>query len=140
MKLVLSITILLLIMSGCKINRYDKHGRRTGKWMTAFVSDSVSYKRVEYYQGGKEKRTWKMYHNNKLVSTEKYRNDTCYTKFYYPDGKLNAQGKSVMTNESADRVHWYYIGRWQYYNKSGKLELIKIYKKDDLNPEEIIVQ
>lgn len=139
MRIILTFLLVVVLMSSCKLNRY-KQGVRVGKWVTEYVTEGVAYKRVEYYKIGKEKRTWKMYNNHRLVTTEKYKNDTCYTKFYYPDGKISAIGKSVTDNEVTGTVHWYYIGPWKYYDSTGKLEVIRVYKKDDLNPQETILK
>ncbi|MET1055076.1 MAG: hypothetical protein ABWY16_07185 [Pedobacter sp.] len=121
--MVLTLTFALF---GCSINRYNNNVR-VGKWITVYNLDKVIYKRVEHYKRGRERGTCKVYANHVLESKEKYRKDTCYTTFYYPDGKISSTGRSTKKRELDGSLHWYYVGDWMYYDKNGKLELIRNY-------------
>jgi antitoxin component YwqK of YwqJK toxin-antitoxin module len=122
----LVVLTLAFALLGCSLNRY-KNNVRVGKWITINKLDTVTYKRVEHYKRGRERGTWKVYANQILESKEKYRRDTCYTTFYYHDGKISSTGRSTKKREMDGSLHWFYVGDWMYYDKRGKLELIRNY-------------
>jgi antitoxin component YwqK of YwqJK toxin-antitoxin module len=49
-------------------------------------------------------------------------------KFYYPNGKVSSKGHTQMDIMAKD-VHWYYSGRWMYYNEHGRLTATKTFEK-----------
>lgn len=136
--MLLTAGITFLMICGCATNRY-KNGIKVGKWVEKTNLDTVEYKRVQYYKMGVERGTWKTYANGHLLSKEKYKRDTCYTTFYYPNGKINSIGKTVKTMEKEGYIHWFYIGKWEFFDLNGRLDFIRIYRKD-LDPEEILVK
>ncbi len=99
-----------------------RHGRWVFKDSTT-TGVSISKGR---FKKGDEVATWKYYDNKILYKTEKYKGSIINVKYYYPDGKLKAQGynKQEMT---AQGLHWYYTGNWKYYSKPGKLDSSKFF-------------
>jgi hypothetical protein len=132
------IVVPAIIISGCTINKYENKVK-VGKWVDKYNVEGIAYKNVEFYKKGIERGTWKSYVGNKLSSKEKYRNDTCYVKNYYPNGKINSFGKSVILRNDKDNLHWFYVGEWKYFDEKGSLNLIRIYK-NGLETKEIPIK
>ncbi len=122
----LKLAIISLLIAGCTVNRFEDN-IKVGKWVVTHDIDGTTYKRIEFYKGGKEKGTWKIYAGKALAKKEKCRKDTCYTTIYYPDGTISSKGKSITRREEDDSLHWFYTGDWKFYNKAGKLEFIRNY-------------
>jgi antitoxin component YwqK of YwqJK toxin-antitoxin module len=111
-----------------KLNQMVNH-QREGKWITTDTLDSI-YTTKGRYRKGTEIGTWKYFYNNRLVQKEKYHKSICKTTFYYPNGKIMKQG-NTKSESNATETHWYYFGKWYFYDKSGKLDSISNYKKEN---------
>lgn len=122
--------IMILGFSGCKskINKLIDN-KREGLWVTVDTFDYV-YITKGRYKNDMEVGTWKHFNNGKLVRKEKYRNSLCKTKYFYPNGKLMKKGFTKV-NVDNNEIHWFYFGKWSYYNENGKLDSIKDYKIDN---------
>lgn len=91
--------------------------------------DNQGYFRFIYitkgkYHKGLETGTWKHFYNGKVVRKEKYRNGICKTVFYYTNGKIMKKGNTKMES-TTNEDHWYYFGKWSFYDTNGKLDSIK---------------
>jgi antitoxin component YwqK of YwqJK toxin-antitoxin module len=130
-KLKLLFTLIVIIgILGCKSKLNQMvNKQREGKWITIDTLDSI-YNTNGKYSKGKEIGTWKYFYNGRLVQKEKYHKSICNTTFYYPNGKIMKKGNTKSeSNEKED--HWYYLGKWYFYDKTGKLDSTKTYKKED---------
>ncbi len=114
---------------GCKtrINQMVNHQREC-RWKTTDTLDFVYISKGKYSKG-KEIGTWKYFYNGKLVRKEKYHYAICNMTFYHPNGKIMKQGKSK-TESNSETSHWYYYGKWHFYNTKGKLDSIKEYQQE----------
>lgn len=118
----------ILLQFACKTTTNQMvQKQKEGLWVEYDTLDVV-YKTIGKYQQNNQIGTWKYYRNNKLIRKEKYYKDTCKTKFYHPNGKL--QKKGYTTFEVKDHLnHWYYFGKWQYYDKNRHYLHSKYYYK-----------
>jgi hypothetical protein len=114
---------------GCasRINQVVNH-QREGRWKTTDTLDFVYISKGKYHKG-KEIGTWKYFYNGKIVRKEKYHDTICNMTFYHPNGKIMKQGKSK-TESNSETSHWYYFGKWHFYNTKGKLDSIKEYQQE----------
>jgi antitoxin component YwqK of YwqJK toxin-antitoxin module len=128
-KLLFTILVIITIIScKTKINQMVNH-QREGMWITTDTLDSI-YVTKGRYRKGAEIGTWKYFYNNRLVQKEKYCKSICKTTFYYPNGKIMKKGTTKMES-NAEGDHWYYFGKWSFYDKNGKLDSIEDYKKEN---------
>ncbi|MBY0243889.1 MAG: hypothetical protein K2Q03_00385 [Sphingobacteriaceae bacterium] len=112
----------------CKLKRNQiLNGNREGKWITIDTLDYI-YVTKGRFRKGNEVGTWRDYCNGKLVKKEKYRKNTSSITYYYLNGKIMKKGKTKTDNDGLS-YHWYYYGKWHFYNANGKLDSIKTYKK-----------
>lgn len=111
------------------LNRLDRHGRKTGRWIT--YADSA--KTIRLFEGrfrkDKPKGTAYFYTNAGILDRiEKNRFRKLKTTFYYPNGNIRMAGNARLEN-LPDRIHYYYYGQWKAYNDSGRLEKYYYYTK-----------
>jgi hypothetical protein len=112
-----------------KINQI-KDNLQEGKWVTV---DTLEYPYISKgkYKKGLEVRTWRYINNGKLERKEKYKKGVCKTRFYFPDGKLMKKGYTKYDNNKTE-VHWYYTGKWYYYDQKGSLTTIRNFEKGEI--------
>lgn len=121
------IVVTCIIACKSKTNQIINH-KKEGKWITIDTLDYI-YITKGKYQKGNEIGTWRQYCNGKLVKKEKYHKSTSNIKFYHPNGKIMKKGHTK-SDHNAIEDHWYYYGKWYFYNTKGKLDSIKTYKKE----------
>ncbi len=128
---------LLTILISCKTNQ-TKNKLREGLWIeTVELSDSITIKTKGRYRKGEPIRTWKYYRNNHIEKKEKYKENSSHITFYHENGKKQSEGntKFVITEKE---THWFYSGKWFFYNEAGKLDMIKHYENGEKISEEIV--
>lgn len=130
-KFILTVFILISFLN-CKpkINQ-TVNNLPEGKWITTDTLDFIYITKGKYHEGS-EVGTWKFYNNHKLVKKEKYKNTFCKTRFYYPNGKKQKQGYTKLVVEDS-LSHWFYSGKWRFYNQKGKLDSIKNYTPENFD-------
>ncbi|WP_428429903.1 hypothetical protein [Pedobacter sp.] len=134
---IITIFVLFFIqfLLSCKINQY-RNWNRVGKWIETREVDGVKYKFVGHYKmNGYEKGVWRNYANNVLVSKEIYINDTCHTTNYRTNGTVVSSGKTITDRSGGDKLRWYYIGQWKYFDDQGDLEFIRFFVNGRENGE-----
>ena len=127
--LFISISITCFISCKSKTNQIVNH-KREGKWITIDTLDYIYIAKGKFHKDN-EIGTWRQYCNGKLVRKEKYHKETSSIKYYYPNGKIMKRGHTKSDHTSLE-YHWYYYGKWYFYNASGKLDSIKTYKKENI--------
>lgn len=115
-----------------KINRLNKHGERTGKWIT-YIDEGKKLKSFEgRFRDGISKGKCYFYNNNGILERREInRFKKMKTTFYYPNGKVKLKGNAKLENLS-DKVHYYFYGKWKSYNDSGALVKKQYYDQGKL--------
>jgi len=129
-KSVLLISIIIIALSGCKINKI-RNNERHGKWIDYNSVENVNYKSVGRFNKGIEKGTHRQFANKKLHRKEKYKNGICQTTYYYQNGKIMSQGNTQL-DLTEKEIHWYYQGDWKFYDEQGNLLGISTYDQGNL--------
>ena len=124
MKFIIHIIFLFLliqIVSAQSLNRINKHGERTGKWIT-YIDDAKKLKSFEgKFKNGISAGKCYFYNNSGVLDRrEVNRFKKMKTTFYYPNGRVKLRGNAKLEN-LPDRVHYYFYGKWKAYNDSGVL-------------------
>ena len=104
-----------------KLNRLNKHGQRTGKWLV-YIDDTKKLKSFEgKFKNGISVGKCYFYNNDGVLDRREInRFKKMKTTFYYPNGKLKLRGNAKLEN-LPDRIHYYFYGKWKSYNDSGML-------------------
>lgn len=131
-------TVILLILL-CRIdliysqtlNRYNKMGQRTGRWVTYEDSSKTIRSFKGKYRKGNPVGTCHYYYNNHIEKIEKNRHRKIKTTFYYPNGIINSKGIAKLDNSDSS-LHYYFYGRWKYFDEKGKLMKCIYYKKGQI--------
>ena len=129
-KFILLIILISIFSCNPKINQTVKK-QREGKWIIIDTLDSI-YIAKGKYRNDKEIGTWRYFYNGHMIKNEKYRKSFTKTTFYHSNGKIMKRGKTK-TETNTLETHWYYYGKWHFYNKEGKLDSIKFYTKENYN-------
>lgn len=133
MKVLLCISLLLpAFFFAQNLNRLDKQGRKTGRW----INYADSAKTIKLFEGrfrkDKPKGTAYFYTNEGVLDRiEQNRFRKLKTTFYYPNGLVRMSGNARLEN-LPDRIHYYYYGQWKAYDDSGKLVKYYYYRKGEL--------
>lgn len=112
-------------------NFNSKSYYKSGKLSSNAVNgnrDNAVY--TDYYENGKIKAITsynpsidKTFYDNGLLKSDKSATKKTYTE-WYSNGKIKLTG-------SLDQIAWYRIGKWSYYDKSGKLVKELFYKSNN---------
>lgn len=118
--------------SSQKLNRLNKHGERTGKWIV-YIDDAKKIKSFEgKFRNGITRGKCYFYSNDGVLDRREInRFKKMKTTFYYPNGKVKLKGNARIEN-LPDKVHYYFYGKWQSFNDSGVLVKNQFYEKGKL--------
>jgi hypothetical protein len=114
------------------LNKLNKHGHRTGRW----INYADSAKKIKLFEGkfrnGKSIGKSYFYTNDGILDrVEKNRFKKLKTSFYYPNGMIRLTGNARLEN-LPDKIHYYFYGKWNAYNDSGQLIKYYYYTKGEL--------
>ncbi len=120
------------------LNRYNKKGERIGKWVT--FSDSA--KKLKLFEGKYRKGTAVgtcLYYSldGVLEKKEIKKFRKLKTTIYYSDGHIRNSGKARIENLS-DKIHYYFYGKWKYYDENGNLVKYLYYQKGEIIKTEYV--
>lgn len=115
-----------------RLNRLNKHGERTGKWIV-YIDDAKKIKSFEgKFRNGITKGKCYFYTNDGVLDRREInRFKKMKTTFYYPNGKVKLKGNARIENTATD-IHYYFYGKWQSFNDSGVLVKNQYYEKGKL--------
>lgn len=119
-----------LMVTSCKINQF-KNNLRHGRWVYEDSTSNDVMLSKGRYRNGNEIGKWKHYTNGILFRQEKFKGNKAQVVNYYPNKKIESEGTTGL-DRSAEMIHWYYDGKWNFYTEDGKLDSVKIYDKGDL--------
>lgn len=134
-KIIFTCLILLFFSSSIfcqELNRLNKNGERTGKWIT-YIDDAKKLKSFKgKFRNGITTGRCYFYNNDGVLNRrETNRFKKMKTIFYYPNGEVKLKGNARLEN-LPDKVHYYFYGKWKAYNDSGKLVKYYFYEQGKL--------
>ena len=104
-----------------RMNRFNKHGQRQGRWIV-YTDTSKTLKLVEgRYRNGNSVGKFKYYTMQGVLERKEIsRFKKLRTTFYYPNGSVRLKGKARIEN-TPEKIHYFFYGKWRYYDEKGKL-------------------
>lgn len=113
-------------------NKLDKQGQRTGKW-TTYLDSAKTVKSFEgRFRKGNPVGTCYYYKMDGVLERKEInRFKILKTTFYYPDKTKRLKGQAKIDNTS-EKIHYYFYGKWKYYDEAGKLLKYCYYDKGQL--------
>lgn len=114
-----------------KLNRNQEH---VGRWK--YNDDKENPHQITSkgrFKNGKQVKKWKyFYPSGQLYLVEKYDSKKDFrvlnATYYHPNGNVMHVGQAVQEN-TKDKIHYYWIGNWHYYNEDGSLKKTVVYEK-----------
>ncbi len=136
MRYLLIPSLLLLALIGCKSTPINQkiNKKREGLWIENYAVDSAKYQSVGKYHLDDPVKKWRYYLNGKIIKREKYKHNICNTKNYFENGKIQSKGHTKTTTNNIE-IHWFYDGKWFFFDENGKLTLIRNYANGELVSE-----
>ncbi|MFV8356221.1 hypothetical protein ACNQGB_08600 [Flavobacterium sp. XS1P32] len=124
---IIIIILFCISLTSCKINQ-TKNGLKTGKWIQTENFMNIESVATGRYKKGEKIGTWKEFMNDRLLSKEKYKKNSCHVIKYHNTGKIQQIGfskKEVIES----KIEWLPTGEWIFYDSEGVLLGTKIYEK-----------
>lgn len=117
----LILCLLSISLLSQRTNRFNKHGQRQGRWIV-YTDTSKTLKLVEgrYRNGNAVGKFYYYTMQGVLERKETSRFKKLRTTFYYPNGTVRLKGKARIEN-TPEKIHYFFYGKWRYYNEEGKL-------------------
>lgn len=126
----LTLVLFYLLTTSCGINKF-KNNLRHGRWVYKDSTSNDVLTSKGKYRKGNEIGKWKHYNNGVLFRQEVFKGDKAQVVNYYPNRNVESAGNTGL-DRSAEMIHWYYDGKWEFYTEDGKLDSVKIYNKGRL--------
>lgn len=137
----LKFIILLIIPVFCKsvngqicsrqYNKFDKEKQRTGLWIEYYDIDKKSISAKIHYRKGSQRGICWFYHQNGEPRLKwHYYPKRIRAKYYFENGKLEQKGWSKVEDEKGS-VHYYWHGKWKFYDEERKLIRTTIYENGE---------
>ncbi len=127
------ITIILVAFSflfGSAQEKEEKPPVRDGKYYEYWDKDSTRISACGHFCNGKPCKKWKYFHyNGKRRMKSKY-GDRIKLKYYRENGRRSEKGYAVL-DRSSKAIHFYWQGKWKYYNKKGRLYRVVLFEKGE---------
>lgn len=133
-----TIFFLLLFIYGCQVQHINQKKDRKlhGRWIEEYTLDTIQYKSVGNYKKGEPIKKWNYYANAKIIKKETYKKNHCKVLFYHPNGKIQAKGTTRLVSQPNQQMHWFYSGKWHYFDTNGRLILTRFYNNGELISEQ----
>ncbi|NRS89059.1 hypothetical protein HNQ02_001979 [Flavobacterium sp. 7E] len=128
--------IIIISLNSCKVRTSNQtiNNKREGRWVEQYTIDSAHYKSIGTYKNDDFVKKWCYFLNGKLIKKERYHKKYCKTKLFYENRKKQASGKTHL-DQGTKELHWYYSGKWKFYDNNGTLTTVRIYNKGELVSE-----
>ena len=121
-----------------KINQYGEDKKRTGWWISYWDDEEKIFMSKVKFEAGEEIATSKEYYQNGNIRLKfRYQKTRTRVKYYSEDRKLEQKGWSVLEYNKKD-THYYWHGKWKFYNEKRKLVRTAIYQNgaEDISSSE----
>ena len=119
-----------------KVNRYDENGKRTGLWVNYWDEEEKIPMTKNHFKDDRETGVCKEYHNNgKLRLKFRYHKDRIRVKYYNEKGRLEQKGWAIM-DFAEKEIHYFWHGKWKYYDENRKLIREALYRNGKLVEED----
>lgn len=114
-----------------KVNRIDENKKRTGLWITYWDEGEKILMTKYYYKDGFETRVCKDYYNNGKIRLKfRYYKNRIRVKYFDENRQLTQKGWSKWDITEED-LHYYWDGKWKFYDENGKLMNVEIWAKGE---------
>ena len=121
-----------------KPNRFDRHGRETGRWRTYYDDQKKQPYTAGRYRHGCPVQTFRYYDpTGKPDRSETYRQDGyCEVSYWHPGGQLARRGPAQWVTGPGKAPRFYWYGTWTSYEPNGQISAVQIYADGTLTRAE----
>jgi len=109
-------------------NQFNENGKRKGLWITYWdVDEKIPISKTKFKDGYETGKSKEYLQNGNLRLKFRYQKNRMRVKYYNPNGTLEKKGWAVIEYNKVD-THYYWQGKWKYYNENRKIERISFYE------------
>lgn len=121
------IPLAALLLQACKINQFDRHGNRKGKWISYWNDTQIQAKGK--YKAGWQKGVWKYYDQQGQLRQKQihHKNKIIDITYYHANGFIDSQGKAKIHVDDNGNIQFFWFDKWLFYNPNGTLKAEKYY-------------
>lgn len=118
-----------------QLNEYGEDGLKTGKWKLYWDEEEKIPMSLVNYENGKEKGVSKEFHNNGSLRLKfRHHKSRIRVKYFSPERKLEQKGWAVFEYNAED-THYFWEGKWKFYDEKRKLITISRFENGELISE-----
>ena len=121
-----------------KPNRFDRHGRETGRWRTYYDVNNKEPFTAGRYRHGRPVKIFRYYDpTGKLDRTEQYqREGFCAVTYWHAGGQVARKGQAQWVTGKGQNPRFYWYGPWTSYDANGQITSIQTYADGQLTRTE----
>jgi len=111
-----------------KVNKIDEDGKRKGLWLSYWDENENILMSKYHYKNGLETYVCKeFYSNGKTRLKFRYYKNRIRVKYYNQTKQLAQKGWSKW-DVTEDDLHYYWDGKWKFYDENRKLVKVEIWE------------
>ncbi|MCF8367692.1 MAG: hypothetical protein K9G76_01525 [Bacteroidales bacterium] len=110
-----------------KTNQFNNNGLKQGKWISFWDETCMIPRSIAVYKNGKETgKCYEYYRNGEVRLKFRYQLNRIRVKYFSEEGIRQQKGWAIM-EYTKDDTHYYWHGKWKFYDEHGKLINITFY-------------
>ena len=113
------------------INKYDDAGKRKGLWIEYWSEDKKIPMSKVWFKNDKEYKSKEYHPNGKMRLKMKWYAERIKIKYYDLNRKIEQKGWAIFDRNKKD-IHFYWHGKWKYYNDRRKLIKVCLYQNGEM--------
>lgn len=125
------LVIILLFTIPAEAQLFKKNKKqdslKSGRIIEYGGDDSTTIVTRGRFKNGRPCKTWKYYWDDGTMRMKIKYHDRLKIKYYTTSGRLDQKGYAMLDFNAAD-THFYWHGRWKYYDDRRKLYRIALYQ------------
>lgn len=116
------------------INKYDDTGKRKGLWITYWDEEKKVPMSKVWFKDDKENRGKEYHISGKMRLKLKWYGKRIKMKYYDTERKIEQKGWATIDFNKED-IHFYWHGKWKYYDDRRKLIKVCLYQNGEMAEE-----
>jgi len=113
------------------LNEHDDSGKRKGLWIEYWDEEEKVPMSKAWFKNDKEYKSKEYYLNGKIRLKMKWHGERIKIKYYDTNRKIEQKGWAIFDFNKED-IHFYWHGKWKYYNDRRKLIKVCLYQNGEM--------
>lgn len=115
-----------------KVNTSDENGKRQGLWLSYWDEEEKTLMTKYHFKNGHETYICKEFHSNGKTRLKfRYYKNRIRVKYFDENKQLTQKGWAKWNLTEKD-LHYYWEGKWKFYDEKKKLIRVEIWELGEL--------